>query len=119
MLEINFDTDESHEGILTYDMKETDRGFAEEKAKIDKKIEERIKKIALTAYNLLYCTDYARFDLRISQNMEPYIIDVNPTPSLRDDGFFASCARLANYSYEDLIREIVDAGIFRNSLTSK
>lgn len=119
ILEINFDNDEFHESILTFDIKETDIGFTEEKAKLDRKIEERIKKMALTAYNVLYCTDYARFDLRISENMEPYIIDVNPTPSLRDDGFFASCARLANYSYDDLIKEIVDAGISRNCLTSK
>jgi D-alanine-D-alanine ligase len=116
LLEIVFESNETHKDILTYKMKVDDKGFTEGKADIDKKTEEKIKKIALTAYTLLHCTEYTRIDFRISQDLKPYIIDVNPTPSLKDNSFFASCAYLANYTYDDLIKEIIDAGFTRNSL---
>lgn len=116
LLEIFFESNEIYKDILTYKMKDDDKGYTVGKAKLDKKTEEKIKKIALTAYTLLHCTDYTRIDFRISQDMKPYIIDVNPTPSLKDNGFFASCAYLANYTYDNLIKEIIDAGFSRNSL---
>lgn len=68
------------------------------------------------ASDLYIGTDYTRIDFRISQDLKPYIIDINPTPSLEDNSFFASCAYLANYTYNDLIKEIIDAGFSRNSL---
>lgn len=75
---------------------------------------ERLQSLAATAWTLMSGCGYARIDVRLSERGRPYVIDVNPNPDLSLDAGLARQARVAGWSYEDLIAEIVGEAVARN-----
>jgi len=82
-------------------------------AKLEKEIQVRVEAVALKAYTLLHCQDYARVDLRLSKDNIPYVIEVNPNPDLSPDAGIARAAKKAGLGYEDLIAQIVENAFAR------
>lgn len=77
-------------------------------APLDLKLRERISEIAVDAYKVCGCRDYARVDIRISKDNQPYVIDVNPNPDLSPDaGFFRAISSKA-FTYADMVEKIVE-----------
>lgn len=70
--------------------------------------EERIRDLAVKAYNAIGCRDYARIDIRCDKEGNPYVLEVNALPSLTPNASsFAIMAKAAGISYENLIRAII------------
>ncbi|MEM3690640.1 MAG: ATP-grasp domain-containing protein, partial [Candidatus Micrarchaeia archaeon] len=89
-------------------------------AQIPKTVENRIKKAALAAYRVLECQDYARIDLRLDSNNNPYILEVNPNPDIGpNDTAFTRAASAAGLSYDGLIRRILYHALERHKLSSR
>jgi len=82
-------------------------------APLPTELEISIKEMALKAYQLIGCRDYARIDFRLSKNNKPYILEVNPNPDISDDAGFARSARAAGYKFEELISKIVELALER------
>lgn len=80
---------------------------------VSKKLESLLSEIALDAYNLLDCRDYCLIELRVDQDSAPYLLEVNPNPSLTPNSIFANVASLVNLKYGDLLEEIISAAIKR------
>ena len=75
-------------------------------AKIDKRIEDRIKREALLAWNALDCRDYARVDFRLSEEGEPYCLEVNTLPGMTELSLVPMAAAEADLSFDELIERI-------------
>jgi D-alanine-D-alanine ligase len=105
--------------IITYNakwMKGTDeyehtRGVCP--AVLPKELELKIKELALRAFHLLGCRDYARVDVRLSKDNQPYILEINPNPDISDDAGYARSARVYGYEFEELIVKIVECALER------
>lgn len=69
-------------------------------------VEARIKDVALKAYRVMGCRDYARVDMRVEEDGTPYILEVNPNPDLADDSAFIMCAKASGRTYGQTLREI-------------
>lgn len=69
--------------------------------------ESEIKRLALLAHQRLFCDSYSRMDFRLSENGTPYLLDVNPNPSLGPEDGFARSARQGGYDYGDLLAKIL------------
>ena len=83
---------------------------------LDPAIVAHIQEVALRAYKVLGCRDYARVDMRLDQATEkPYILEVNPNPDLADGCAFAQCVRASGRTYEQAIQEIVGFALERAS----
>lgn len=75
-------------------------------AKIDKRIEDRIKREALLAWNALDCRDYARVDFRLSEEGEPYCLEVNTLPGMTELSLVPMAAAEAGLPFDELIERI-------------
>lgn len=85
----------------------------EKPAKIPKKLDNLLSEIALDVYNIFGCFDYGKVEIRVDKNGNPYVLELNPNPPLQAYDFLPSAAKLAGYSYDALIEEIILLGINR------
>jgi D-alanine-D-alanine ligase len=75
----------------------------------------RVEDIALRTYRAFDCRDYARVDLRIDSNEQPYVVDVNPNPDITPDGGFAGACNAAGYTYAGAISNIISMAVARRN----
>jgi D-alanine-D-alanine ligase len=80
---------------------------------LDEKLCERMKKVAVSAFEALRLRDYARIDLRVTPDEEIHVIEVNPNCYLEQDAEFARAARKAGMSYHALIGRVVELALAR------
>lgn len=107
--------------IVTYEAKWMD-GTAEYEgtqgicpAPLPVDVEMNVKNAALRAYKLMGCRDYARVDIRLSKDMKPFVLEVNPNPDLSDDAGYFRSARTYGMSYADAIGKIVGFAVDRRT----
>jgi D-alanine-D-alanine ligase len=75
----------------------------------------QVERAALASFQALGCRDIARVDFRLRQGL-PYFLEVNPLPGLNpDDSDLVIMAKLAGWSYAQLIETIVDAALQRHN----
>ncbi len=71
-----------------------------------------LRDVALRAYNLLECRDYARIDIRFRQDV-PYLLEVNANPDIGPEAGLARSAAAAGLSYPFLISRLVELALKR------
>ena len=82
-------------------------------AKLSKRIKSKIEKIAIAAYEALQCRDYARVDIRLSNDGIPYVIEVNPNPDISSDSGFARAASASGLTHKELLSTIANFALSR------
>jgi D-alanine-D-alanine ligase len=80
---------------------------------ISKKLETLLGEIALDTYRILDCHDYGRVEIRVDKNNNPYVLELNPNPSLNQDGVFSASAEVIGLDYADFLEEIIRLAIKR------
>jgi len=69
---------------------------------------EIIENCSLKLFERLECQDYARFDWRLDNKGNPKLLEVNPNPGWCWDGHLAKMCTLANLSYKDMLKKILE-----------
>jgi len=69
-------------------------------------LDHRIREICLAAFEGVSGRDYLRIDLRVDKDERIFVLEINPNPCLSPDAGFARSARIAGWSYDDLITGI-------------
>lgn len=77
-------------------------------ARVEPQLAERIVRTAQAAWDAVKGTGYGRVDIRLDDDGEPWILEVNPNPDISTDAGLANMARAAGWSYEDLVSRIVE-----------
>lgn len=104
----------SNEGIqmLTAEMKYADATDAEIPANLTKELNQEIREMSEKTYRVLRCRDFARIDFRLDHKGRPHVIELNTFPGLQKDySFFPTIAKVAGYSYSDLIQRLVEVAL--------
>ncbi len=84
-------------------------------AELPKRYETRVKDIALRAYKSVGCRDYGRIDMRSDARGNVYVLEVNPNPDISPQAGFARAARVAGYSYAEMVVRITQFALERGS----
>lgn len=82
-------------------------------APLSQDLERYVKEIALKAYRVMGCRDYARVDIRLDKSDKPYVIEVNPNPDISDDAGFARSTRAYGLTFQETILRIVEYALER------
>ena len=80
-------------------------------ARVDAKVEARVRQMALDTWQLIGYAGYGRVDMRVSGDDIPYVIDVNCNPDISSDAGFYRAAKAAGYSYVDMVEHILGAAL--------
>jgi D-alanine-D-alanine ligase len=72
---------------------------------------EQIQHLAKRVYRALGLSGYARIDLRMDSGGSLYVLEANPNPQIARNEDFADSAESADYQYEDLLQELLNAGL--------
>jgi len=112
--EIDFSEMPDHlHNIMTYQAKWDPHHEAYKKtiprcpAKLSKRFESKANEIAINAFKILGCRDYARIDFRLSKDNKLYVLEVNPNPDLTDGAGFMRSASSSGLSYMQSIKNII------------
>ncbi len=100
--------------VVTYESK-WDEGSAADlaaapqcPANVEPALGERIRHVALAAFNVTGCRDYARVDLRVTAEGEIFILEVNGNPDAGPGAGLARALRVADISYEQFALRLVE-----------
>jgi D-alanine-D-alanine ligase len=80
-------------------------------------VRDRIHEICRTAYRALWLRDYARLDLRITEDGRVLVLEANANPFISYGHDMANAAAKAGMQYCDFIQRIVDAAVARYERT--
>jgi len=110
----------SYEAKWILDTKDNEFNVFECPAKLDAKLEEKIKETVLKTYNVLRCKDWSRIDVRLDKNGVPNIIEINPLPGIMPDpnenSSFPKAARALGMNYNQMIQNVLFSAAKRYKL---
>lgn len=72
---------------------------------------EEIQHLAKRVYRALGLSGYARIDVRMDAEGTVYVLEANPNPQIAHEEDFADSAEKADYSYKDLLQELLNVGL--------
>lgn len=82
-------------------------------AQLSRQTEAEIARLALKAFEVTGCRDYARIDMRLDKYEQPFILEVNANPGIGPNDGVSRSARAAGYSYPQLLQKIVSLALLR------
>jgi D-alanine-D-alanine ligase len=83
---------------------------------VKKALVKKLQEMAVRAYRCLDCRDFGRVDFRVDSEGNPYVLEINPLPSLSPEDVFPKVAESIGMTYNSLIAKIVDIGMARYGL---
>ncbi|HTE54982.1 MAG TPA: hypothetical protein VK698_29215 [Kofleriaceae bacterium] len=81
---------------------------------LDPVVERYIREVAVGAFQAVRARDYARVDMRVDPDGQPFILEINPNPDLVDGAAYAMCARAGGRSYAETLGAIADLAVARS-----
>ena len=85
-------------------------------ARINSELKKRIVDLALKTYNAVECKDFGRVDFRVDADGAPFVLEINPLPSLSTEDVFMLVAKEVGVTYEQIIGRILSSALKRYSL---
>jgi D-alanine-D-alanine ligase len=82
-------------------------------APFDQGITERIQAAALGAFRAIGARDYARIDVMVRGDGEPFVLEVNTLPGMTETSLLPKAAAAAGMNYEALCQRMVELALNR------
>ena len=82
-------------------------------ADLSTRLKRRVDDVALRAYRVSGCRDYARLDIRISADNHVYVLEVNPNPDLTEGVSFMHSAEEAGHTFGQTLAMLVEMAMGR------
>ncbi|VIO70568.1 D-alanine--D-alanine ligase B [Bradyrhizobium ivorense] len=82
-------------------------------AQIGSSLAKMLEDVAIAAFRVCQCRDFARVDFRIDRSGQPFVLEINSMPGLRTTSMYPVAARTAGHSYSSMINRILDVAHVR------
>ncbi len=82
-------------------------------AQIEERFEKVLIDLAWRTYKAVGCLDFGRIDFRVDKDNNPYVLEINPLPSLSTEDVFELSPKAAGYGFNEIICKIIDVGLER------
>lgn len=82
-------------------------------ANVSDSLRDELQSIALKAYETMGCRDYARVDMRVGEDGNIKVLEVNPNPDISPDAGLPRAAKAIGFEYSKFIAEIVSIAVRR------
>ena len=80
----------------------------------DELLLKNIEKIATDCWREFGLSGYARVDMRVDRNNQPFVLEINANPCISpDSGFYAACKR-AGLSFSAAVKKILEGALTYN-----
>lgn len=91
-------------------------------AEISVNLTKKIQDLAVRVYKCVECRDFGRVDFRLDENNNPYVLEINPLPSLDVLDVFDIFPNVLGSDYDEVINQVIDFalkryGLLNNELT--
>lgn len=80
-------------------------------ARISAEVAQRVNQISEQAYRLMGCRGFARVDVMVDQQGQPYILELNTIPGLTETSLVPDAARAVGIDYPELIERLVNLAL--------
>lgn len=80
-------------------------------AEIPESLSRKIKKLSLSAAEVLGCEEFARVDLRVDDKEQPFILEVNTIPGFTGTSLFPKAASAAGYNFVQLCEKLLNLAL--------
>ena len=80
-------------------------------AKISTELSRHVRELGLEAAQSLDCSGVSRVDLRLSEDDEPYVLEVNTLPGMTPTSLVPMAAAAKGMSYDQLVARILDLAL--------
>jgi D-alanine-D-alanine ligase len=85
-------------------------------AKISDKLYKKIEDCAIKAYKSVECRDFGRVDFRVDSQGNPYVLEINPLPSLSNEDVFMTTAKVLGMTFPGMLDKIITTALKRYGL---
>ncbi len=85
-------------------------------AKISAELTRKIQDLAVRVYKCVGCRDFGRVDFRVDQKGNPYVLEINPLPSLDPKDSFGVFTKAINSSYDTALNQVLGFALKRYGL---
>lgn len=85
-------------------------------AEISPELTKKIQDLAVRVYKCVECRDFGRVDFRIDEQGNPYVLEINPLPSLDVQDVFNIFPNVMGSNYDEVINQVVDFALKRYGL---
>ncbi|MGE4357383.1 MAG: ATP-grasp domain-containing protein [Candidatus Omnitrophota bacterium] len=86
-------------------------------AKITKGLRKCLEELAIAVYRAVECRDFGRVDIRVDEDNRPFVLEINPLPSLSLGDVFPLVGRQMGWKYKDIINRILQYALERYELS--
>lgn len=85
-------------------------------AKVSVELSKKMMDLAIRTYKSVDCRDFGRVDFRVDNEGHPYVLEINPLPSLSTEDVFKMLAEKLGMTYEQMIGKILNFALKRHNL---
>jgi len=110
---LEIDLDDDPDAIQTVDDKKTNPIKKICPAKISPELAEKMQKISIEAFKALNLRDFSRVDIRLDEDDNIYLLEINSMASLGETGSYVASAKVAGYNFETLANKMLDVASVR------
>ncbi len=76
-------------------------------------LKKRVEHIAIKAFKIFECRDYARVDIRIDRDGKIYVLEVNPNPDISPQSGMARAIKAQGMTYVEFIKVLLERALQR------